>query len=65
MALVNTMIEGVATIIEWEQMLEQGKSIESLLPKDTKQEDQKEPLKKTEQKETDEKATDKKATEEK
>ena len=52
MALVNSMIEGVATIIEWEQMLAEGKSIESLLPKDTTQEDEKEPLKKTEQKKT-------------
>ena len=47
------MIEGVATIIEWEQMLAEGKSIESLLPKDTTQEDEKEPFKKTEQKKND------------
>jgi len=30
--LVNIMINGVADIVEWEQLLEQGKSIDHLLP---------------------------------
>jgi len=31
--LVNIMINGVADIVEWEQLLEEGKSIDHLLPK--------------------------------
>jgi creatine kinase len=31
--LVNIMINGVADFVEWEQLLEQGKSIDDKLPK--------------------------------
>ena len=31
-ALVNIMIEGVAKLVEWEQMLEKGESIDDLVP---------------------------------
>merc|ERR1712061_821894 len=32
-ALVNIFIEGAAKMVQWEQMLEEGKSIDLLIPK--------------------------------